>query len=90
MTDSMPYKSSRSDSQVILALARKQLSTSFPDLNLHDDILKTLLTKCWDIDPYLRPSARECLSYLPKPVSNEFGPQRTAAAMRTKQLWRTG
>ncbi|KAG8899476.1 hypothetical protein FRC00_001386 [Tulasnella sp. 408] len=66
MTGSLPYPNARSDQQIILALAFKKTPMELADLDLGDDQLTTLLTKCWDINPSTRPSAAECLPYLHK------------------------
>ncbi|KIO33068.1 hypothetical protein M407DRAFT_50259, partial [Tulasnella calospora MUT 4182] len=56
MTGTLPYGNARSDGQILLALAREQLPAELTKLDLQGDKLKTLLMKCWDIDPSARPS----------------------------------
>ncbi|KAG8938938.1 hypothetical protein FRC04_007234, partial [Tulasnella sp. 424] len=89
MTGSLPYSSRRSDQQVLLALALRQPPASPPDLELQDEMLKILLTKCWDINPSERPPASTCLSYLNKPIPDELqlqGLGKVGTASETRQL----
>ncbi|KAG8955131.1 general transcription repressor [Tulasnella sp. 424] len=89
MTGSLPYSSRRSDQQVLLALALKQPPASSPDMELQDEMLKMLLTRCWDINPSERPLASTCLSYLTKPIPDELQlheVEKARAASEIRQL----
>lgn len=70
MTGSLPYGSANNNPKILLALTLKQLPAEIADLELQDDKLKTLLRKCWEINPSARPSTSECLLYLPEPETD--------------------
>ncbi|KAG8958011.1 general transcription repressor [Tulasnella sp. 408] len=71
MTGSLPYGLAQTDQQVLLALALNRPPAKLDELKLQDIQAKRLLVKCWAINPGARPSAFECLQYLPKPGTNE-------------------
>ncbi|KAG9021812.1 hypothetical protein FS837_006960, partial [Tulasnella sp. UAMH 9824] len=64
-TKSLPYQSAQSELQFYSAILYQELPPA--NLDTLADSLKPLLTKCWDRDPSARPSASECLQYLPQP-----------------------
>ncbi|KAG8928760.1 importin-alpha export receptor [Tulasnella sp. 417] len=79
MTGTSPYGGARSDNQTLLALALKQPPAELTNLDLQHEKLKTLLGKCWEIDPSARPTSSECQLYLPETETKESQLSETSA-----------
>ncbi|KAG8913448.1 hypothetical protein FRC00_002386, partial [Tulasnella sp. 408] len=69
-------------------MALKKPPAELPDLEVRDGRLKTLLAKCWDMDPAARPLATECLHYITEPTTTELQLKPSSVAQNKPYLER--